>query len=88
MPRRRSRSELQVGRGLPSSLSLVLSNEILIEKESLPAFLHNRLIRLAAFQNPEFQPAQAMRRSSLRAAADRGLRRGLSPPHRPAWRMP
>ena len=65
VPRRRSRSELQLGQGLPSSLSLVLSNEILIEKESLPAFLHNRLIRLAAFQNPEFQRAQAMRRSAF-----------------------
>jgi superfamily II DNA or RNA helicase/very-short-patch-repair endonuclease len=46
---------------LPDSLELVLGNEILIAKERLPPALRNRLIRLAAFQNPEFYEAQAMR---------------------------
>jgi len=46
---------------LPESLTLVLANEIFIAKEELPQPLANRLIRLAAFQNPEFHKAQAMR---------------------------
>ncbi len=46
---------------LPGSLSLVLANQIFISKADLPQPLANRLIRLAAFQNPEFYKAQAMR---------------------------
>ncbi|MBI9087368.1 MAG: DEAD/DEAH box helicase [Desulfobacterales bacterium] len=46
---------------LPESLSLVLANQIFISKADLPQTLANRLIRLAAFQNPEFYKAQAMR---------------------------
>jgi superfamily II DNA or RNA helicase len=39
----------------------VLANQIFIAKADLPQALTNRLIRLAAFQNPEFYKAQAMR---------------------------
>ena len=46
---------------LPESLTLVLANQIFIVKADLPQSLVNRLIRLAAFQNPEFYKAQAMR---------------------------
>jgi len=46
---------------LPESLKLVLANQIFIAKAGLPQPLANRLIRLAAFQNPEFYKAQAMR---------------------------
>jgi len=46
---------------LPDSLPLVLANQIFIAKVDLPQPLANRLIRLAAFQNPEFYKAQAMR---------------------------
>ncbi|MCF8033714.1 MAG: DEAD/DEAH box helicase [Desulfarculaceae bacterium] len=46
---------------LPKSLTLVLANQIFIAKADLPQSLANRLIRLAAFQNPEFYKAQAMR---------------------------
>lgn len=46
---------------LPKSLTLVLANQIFVEKSGLPQPLANRLIRLAAFQNPEFYKAQAMR---------------------------
>lgn len=46
---------------LPESLTLVLANQIFIAKVDLPQALVNRLIRLAAFQNPEFYKAQAMR---------------------------
>ena len=46
---------------LPKSLMLVLANQIFISKTEIPQQLANRLIRLAAFQNPEFYKAQAMR---------------------------
>ena len=46
---------------LPKTLELVLGDQIYIAKEDLPPALRNRLLRLAAFQNPEFYRAQAMR---------------------------
>ena len=46
---------------LPESLDLVLADQIYIARENLPPALRNRLIRLAAFQNPEFYQAQLMR---------------------------
>jgi superfamily II DNA or RNA helicase len=46
---------------MPKSLKLTLANLIYIEKQALPQPLANRIIRLAAFQNPEFYKAQAMR---------------------------
>lgn len=48
---------------MPRSLTVTLSNLIYFEKAQLPQPLANRLIRLAAFQNPEFYKAQAMRMS-------------------------
>ena len=48
---------------MPKSLTLTLANLIYFEKSQLPQALANRLIRLAAFQNPEFYKAQAMRMS-------------------------
>jgi superfamily II DNA or RNA helicase len=47
--------------GLPESIEIVIGNEIYIPKDRLPPALKNRLIRLAAFPNPEFYKAQAMR---------------------------
>jgi superfamily II DNA or RNA helicase len=46
---------------MPQALCVTLSNLIYFEKTQLPQALANRLIRLAAFQNPEFYKAQAMR---------------------------
>ncbi len=46
---------------LPVRLEIVISDQVYIAKEGLPSGLRNRLIRLAAFQNPEFYRAQAMR---------------------------
>lgn len=48
---------------MPESLTVILANLLYIEKAHLPQALANRLIRLAAFQNPEFYKAQAMRMS-------------------------
>ncbi|GAB3387153.1 DEAD/DEAH box helicase family protein [Azotobacter armeniacus] len=46
---------------LPKALPLTLANLIYFDKAELPQPLANRLIRLAAFQNPDFYKAQAMR---------------------------
>ena len=58
---RPSQVPAQIAGPLPKSLTLVLANLIFIAKADLPQPLANRLIRLAAFQNPEFYKAQAMR---------------------------
>ncbi|NUQ62713.1 MAG: DEAD/DEAH box helicase family protein [Pirellulales bacterium] len=55
------RKEPPVAGPLPASLELVLADQIYIPKEPLPPGLRNRLLRLAAFQNPEFYKLQAMR---------------------------
>ncbi|HVK94914.1 MAG TPA: DEAD/DEAH box helicase family protein [Noviherbaspirillum sp.] len=49
---------------MPKALAVTLANMIYVEKAHLPQPLTNRLIRLAAFQNPEFYKAQAMRLST------------------------
>lgn len=46
---------------LPASVSIIQGNQLFIAKEQLNQALTNRLIRIAAFQNPEFHKAQAMR---------------------------
>lgn len=48
---------------MPRALTVTLANLVYFEKSALPQALANRLIRLAAFQNPEFYKAQAMRMS-------------------------
>ena len=46
---------------LPAAVEFVRANLLFIEKKGLPPDLMNRLLRLAAFQNPEFYKAQSMR---------------------------
>ncbi len=60
----RSRQAPQVLANLPDTLELILGNQIYIGKGGLHPGLRNRLLRLAAFQNPEFYKAQAMRLST------------------------
>jgi hypothetical protein len=50
--------------GLPQSLEVVLGNQVYIAKDGLHPGLRNQLLRIAAFQNPEFYKAQAMRLST------------------------
>lgn len=45
----------------PEQIHIVLANQIFIPKADLSPSLRNALIRLAAFQNPEFYQKQAMR---------------------------
>lgn len=58
---RPKKQPVKISGELPESLILVHANQIFIEKAVLPQQLANRLIRLAAFPNPEFYKAQAMR---------------------------
>jgi superfamily II DNA or RNA helicase len=62
-PSRRSK-EAPIAGDLPQTLELVLGNQIYVAKAGLNPALRNRLLRLAAFQNPEFYKAQAMRLST------------------------
>ena len=63
-PPSRRRREPPVSGPLPEKFELVLGDQIYIAKENLAPALRNRLLRLAAFQNPEFYRAQAMRLST------------------------
>jgi hypothetical protein len=60
LPSRRSR-EPPIEGPLPKSVEVVLGNQVYINRSELPPGLVNRIARLAAFQNPEFYAAQAMR---------------------------
>jgi hypothetical protein len=59
-PSRRRAAQAIVG-VFPKSIKVVLADQVYIDRSTLPPALVNRLIRLAAFQNPEFYAAQAMR---------------------------
>ena len=54
-------AEKKLAGPMPKSLTVTLANLVYFEKAQLPQALANRLIRLAAFQNPEFYKKQAMR---------------------------
>ncbi len=49
----------------PESVEVVSANMVFIPKDGLPTALINRLVRLAAFQNPEFYKTQKMRLSTF-----------------------
>jgi superfamily II DNA or RNA helicase len=62
-PPSRQRQESPITEPLPESIELVICDQVYIAKENLLPQIRNRLIRLAAFQNPDFYKAQAMRLS-------------------------
>lgn len=61
--KRASTSTTKLTGTMPTTLTVTLANQLYFEKVQLPQALANRLIRLAAFQNPKFYQAQAMRMS-------------------------
>jgi len=61
LPPSRQRSEQPINGTAPGSIEIVRANLLFIDKKGLPPDLMNRLLRLAAFQNPEFYKAQSMR---------------------------
>lgn len=61
VPPPRKRLERPIEEPLPAVVQIVQANLLYVEKQGLPSAMLNRLLRLAAFQNPEFYKAQAMR---------------------------
>jgi superfamily II DNA or RNA helicase len=61
----KKRKEPPIVGPLPGIINLVYSNQIYVPKVDLTPSLRNRLIHLAAFQNPDFYRAQAMRLSTF-----------------------
>ncbi len=60
LPSRRHR-EPPISGPLPRETEIVLGDLVYLTKQGIPPAVRNRLLRLAAFQNPEFYRAQAMR---------------------------
>jgi hypothetical protein len=61
LPPSRKRRDRLVEGPLPKTVQIVRANLVYVEKKDRPPAMLNRLLRLAAFQNPEFYKAQAMR---------------------------
>jgi hypothetical protein len=59
-PSRRRRNQ-PIHEPLPERIDVVLADQVYVDREGLPAPFVAQLVRLAAFQNPEFYRAQAMR---------------------------
>jgi len=55
------KSEKSIPGPFPKSVEIVRSNLVFVPKADVPEAMLNRIIRIAAFQNPEFYKAQAMR---------------------------
>ncbi len=60
-PPSRKRKVRNLNAGIENPVEIVVDNEIYFAKSQLTAKLQTALLRLAAFQNPEFYRAQAMR---------------------------
>ncbi|HWE51566.1 MAG TPA: DEAD/DEAH box helicase family protein [Bryobacteraceae bacterium] len=61
LPPSRRTPEKPIPGPLPATVRIVHGNLLFVDKTGLPEAMLNRLTRLAAFQNPEFYKAQAMR---------------------------
>lgn len=57
----RRREPQPISGPLPPRVNIVLADEVYVDRRDLPPSMVTRLVRLAAFQNPEFYRAQAMR---------------------------
>ena len=60
-PPSRRKPEPPIQGTLPEHVVMVVGNKVYVERAGLPPSMVNRLARLAAFQNPAFYTAQAMR---------------------------
>ncbi len=65
LPPSRKRLDRPIEGPLPERVQIVRANLLYVEKKGLPSPMLNRLLRLAAFQNPEFYKAQSMRLSTF-----------------------
>ena len=65
LPPSRKKQDEVISGPLPAKVRVVRGNLVFVETEGLASTMLNRLHRLAAFQNPEFYRAQAMRLSTF-----------------------
>jgi superfamily II DNA or RNA helicase len=65
LPPSRRLDAVQITGPLPSHVDAVLADGVYIDRSKFPPPLVARLVRVAAFQNPEFYRAQAMRLSTF-----------------------
>jgi len=64
LPPSEKKAEPIISGPIPEKVTVVQGNLLYFEKSTIPPGLQNKLVRLAAFQNPEFYKAQAIRRST------------------------
>ncbi len=57
----RRRQNQPIKESLPEQIQVVLADQVYVDRNGLPSSIVAQLVRLAAFQNPEFYRAQAMR---------------------------
>jgi hypothetical protein len=76
-----AKPNIKLSGAMPKAVLATIAGQLFIEKAGLPQTLMNRLIRLAAFQNPDFYKAQAMRMSTW----DKPRVIGRAENHRSIW---
>ncbi|MEI7773685.1 MAG: DEAD/DEAH box helicase family protein, partial [Verrucomicrobiota bacterium] len=64
-PRSLTAEKLPIDSPLPTEVRIVRANLVYVDKTGLPSSFLNRVLRIAAFQNPEFYRNQAMRLSTF-----------------------
>jgi hypothetical protein len=64
LPPSRKRAEVPISGPFPKSVEVTRANLVFVTKKGLPTAMLDRLLRIAAFQNPEFYKAQSMRFST------------------------
>lgn len=65
LPPSRRRVEHAIEGPFLEAVKVTRANLVYVEKQGLPPAMINRILRIAAFQNPEFYKAQAMRLSTF-----------------------
>lgn len=60
----RRRQGASIKEPMPKAIKIVLADQIYVDRTHVPSSLVAELVRIAAFQNPEFYRAQAMRMST------------------------
>jgi hypothetical protein len=65
LPSLHKKDELLLEEPLPKKINITMANMLYIDTQGLTSQLINRFVCLAAFQNPEFYQAQAMRLSTF-----------------------
>lgn len=65
LPPSRRRADRPIEGPLPEGVKITRANLVYVEKQGFPPAMINRILRIAAFQNPEFYKAQAMRLSTF-----------------------